>query len=188
MRKTITLCLLVYIAISCNSSVKKDTTKEDSVGAHKPGYAYTINKPDNWETGNPQNTALVLTSLKAFENNKLDECVIYFADTVSWKSDYIESKLSRQGLKDLFILSWKDVASMKINMQDFESVISKDKKDEYVTLWYMQTVTDKKGKTDSIFISNDVKLENGKITELNETIRHFPVKNETHHPIKSLHF
>jgi hypothetical protein len=167
---------VVCIVMSCNSSAEKDTAKKDSAEAPKPDYAYTIKKPDNWETGSSQNAALVLTSLKAFENNSLDECVSYFADTVSWKSDYLESKLSRDGLKALFVSSWKDLASMKINMHDFESVISKDKKDEYVTLWYVQTVTDKKGKTDSIFISNDIKLVNGKITELEETIRHFPVK------------
>ncbi|MES2371755.1 MAG: hypothetical protein V4557_04185 [Bacteroidota bacterium] len=175
MRKTILLCLAT-IAMSCNSSAEKDTVKKDSAEATHPDYAYTIKNPDNWQTGSTKNTAVVLASLKAFENNKLDECIGYFADTVSWKSDYMESKLSRQGLKDLFISSWKDVASMKINMEDFESVISKDKKDEYVTLWYVQTTTDKKGKTDSIFISNDLKMVNGKITELNETIRHFPVK------------
>jgi hypothetical protein len=58
----------------------------------------------------------------------------------------MEAKLSRDSLKAFFTSSWKDLASMKINMHDFESVISKDKKDEYVTLWYVQTVTDKKGK------------------------------------------
>jgi hypothetical protein len=176
MRKTLILCLLVYAGFGCKSSAEKETAKTDATGTPTPAYAYTIQKPDNWEVGSSQNTALVLTSLKAFENNQLDECLKYFADTIAWKSDYVEAKLSRDSLKAFFATSWKDVASMKINMHDFESVISKDKKDEYVTLWYVQTVTDKKGKTDSIFISNDVKLVNGKITELEETIRHFPVK------------
>lgn len=171
-----TLCLLMYASFGCNSSTEKDAAKTDSTGAAHPAYAYTIAKPDNWQVGNSQNMALVLTSLKAFENNKLDECVSYFADTVSWKSDYMEAKLSRDSLKALFVTSWKDLASMKINMHDFESVISKDKKDEYVTMWYVQTVTDKKGKTDSIAVVNDLKIVNGKIAELEETIRHFQVK------------
>ncbi len=34
-------------------------------------------------------------------------------------------------------------------MEDWESVISKDKKEEWVTLWYSQKWEDMKGKTDS---------------------------------------
>lgn len=176
MRKTLILCLLVYISTSCNNPAGKETAKTDSVDAAKPVYAYTIKKPDNWEMGSSQNTALVLSSLKAFENNKIDESVAGFADTVLWKSDYMEGKYSKDSLKAMFVAEWKGMASMKIDMHDFESVISKDKKDEYVTLWYVQTTTDKKGKTDSVAVINDLKISNGKITELDEAIRHFKVK------------
>ena len=61
-------------------------------------------------------------------------------------------------------------------MHDFESVISKDKKEEYVTLWYTEINTDKKGKMDSVAIINDLKISNGKIVSLDEAIRHFPIK------------
>ena len=61
-------------------------------------------------------------------------------------------------------------------MHDFESVISKDKKDEYVTMWYVQTTTDKKGKVDSVAVINDLKISNGKIVTLDEAIRHFKPK------------
>lgn len=60
-------------------------------------------------------------------------------------------------------------------MNDYESVISKDKKDEWVTLWYKQITTDKKGKVDSISVVDDIKIENGKITVLDEKSRKFPV-------------
>ena len=176
MRKMLTLCLLMYISFGCNNPAEKRTDKTDSAGGAKPVYAYTIDKPDNWETGSSQNTAVALSSLKAFENKKFDESVAYFADTVLWKSDYMEGKYSKDSLKAIFIASWNAMESMKINMHDFESVISKDKKAEYVTMWYVQTTTDKKGKTDSIAVINDLKMVNGKITELDEAIRHFPIK------------
>lgn len=53
---------------------------------------------------------------------------------------------------------------------------SKDKKDEWVTLWYTEIVTDKTGKTDSLAMVNDIKVSKGKIVELNESVRHFPTK------------
>ena len=176
MRKMLTLCMLMYIAISCNNPAGKETGKTDSTGAAKPAYAYTIKNPDNWETGSSQNTAVALSALKAFENNKLDECVTYFADTVRWRTDYMEGKFSKDTLKAMFNRARGDMAVIKIDMHDFESVISKDKKEEYVTMWYVQTTTDKKGKTDSVAVINDLKLMNGKITELDEAYRHFPVK------------
>ena len=100
----------------------------------------------------------------------------YFADTVRWRTDYMEGKFSKDTLKAMFNRARGDMAVIKIDMHDFESVISKDKKEEYVTMWYVQTTTDKKGKTDSVAVINDLKLMNGKITELDEAYRHFPVK------------
>ncbi len=170
------LCLVIYISTSCNNPAGKDTAKSDSSSGAKPAYAYTIKKPDNWEIGSSQNTALVLSSLKSFENNKIDESLSYFADSVHFRADYLDGKFSKDSLKAMFVSSWKEMSAMKIDMHDFESVISKDKKDEYVTLWYVQTTTDKKGKIDSVAVINDLKIANGKITELDEAIRHFKVK------------
>ena len=65
---------------------------------------------------------------------------------------------------------------MTVKMGDWESVISKDKKTEYVTMWYREIWTDKKGKTDSLAVIDDCKIVNGKIVELDEKIQHFPAK------------
>jgi hypothetical protein len=176
MKKMVSLCLLVYIGISCNNPDAKETATADSLGAAKTNYAYSIKKPDNWEIGSSQNTALALSSLKAFEENKIDESLSYFADSVVFKADYIDGKFSKDSLKGIMIFGRNKMTAFKVDMHDFESVISKDKKDEYVTLWYVQTFTDKKGKTDSTAVINDLKISNGKIVELTEATRHFPVK------------
>ena len=176
MRKMLTIYLLMYISFGCNNPADKGTDKTDSAGGGKSSYAYTIKKPDNWETGSSENSAVALSSLKAFENNKIDECLTYFADTVKWRADYMDGQYSKDSLKAMFTRSWSEMTSTKIDMHDFESVISKDKKDAYVTMWYVQTTTDKKGKTDSMAVINDLKIVNGKITELDESIRHFPIK------------
>jgi len=170
MRKAFIICLLVYICVSCNNPADKTTAKTDSTGA-APAYAYKIDKPDNWEMGDSKNTALVLASLKAFENNKIDESLTNFADTVIWRANDTDGKFSKDSLKAMFTAAWKQMKSTKIDMDDFESVISKDKKDEWVTLWYKQTTTDAKGKTDSVAVVNDLKIVNGKIAVLNEATR-----------------
>ena len=58
-------------------------------------------------------------------------------------------------------------------MQDWVSVISKDKKSEWVTLWYKQKWIDDKGKADSANMVNDAKFINGKITIFDEKVQHF---------------
>lgn len=175
MKNILILSLLIYTSMGCNNSADKTTVKVDSADA-RPVYAYTIDKPDNWVMGGTKNTAIALAALKAFENNKIDECLSYFADTVNWKADYFDAKLSKDSLRAIFNDSWKEMATLKINMHDFESVVSKDKHDEYVTIWYKQTMTDKKGKIDSVEMINDVKILNGKIIGLDESMRHFKKK------------
>ncbi len=175
MKTMIALCLLVCISVSCNTTADK-TDSKDSGTVAKTTYAYTIAKPDNWDIGSSENTAILLNSLKAFENKNIEESASYFADTVAWKGDFMDARLSKDSLKAQFAGFWKGMKSMTIKMEDFESVISKDKKDEYVTIWYTQITTDMKDKVDSIAVINDAKISNNKIVSLTESIRHFPIK------------
>lgn len=59
-------------------------------------------------------------------------------------------------------------------MDDWESVKLKDGSREYVSLWYKEITTDKKGKTDSVFVMDDLLIKNGKIVSIDQKIRHFP--------------
>ena len=176
MRKMFTLCLITYLGISCTNPSEKAAEKPATADTTKPVYAYSIPKPDNWDIGSSANTAIALNALKAFENNKIDESISYFADSVEWKTDYMEGKFAKDSLKAMFTSARNDFAAIKIELHDFESVISKDKKDAYVTIWYVEKTTDKKGKVDSIETINDMKIVNGKIATLDETFRHFKVK------------
>ncbi len=49
-----------------------------------------------------------------------------------------------------------------------------DKKETWVTLWYQEKWTDKKGKADSLYYADDVLLKNGKILVYDEKGRHYP--------------
>ncbi len=176
MRKLFTLCLMMYIVSSCTNPTDKSTEKTNSVDTAKPVYAYSIKNPDNWDIGSSKNTEVALNALKAFENNKIDESVSYFGDSVAWRADNYDVKLSKDSLKAAFTSVRNELASIKVDMHDFESVISKDKKTEYVTIWYTEITTDKKGKTDSVALINDMKIVNGKIIELDEYFRKLKAK------------
>ena len=150
-----------------------DSTKNTAPQDENVQYAYTIEHPDNWDIGDKKNTAIVLKSLKAFENGDVETCMQAFADSVRIEMDGFEAKLSNDSLKAMFTRERGKLKSMKVEMEDWESVISADKKSEWVTLWYKQIMTDKKGKVDSTSLVNDAKIVNGKITIFDEKVQHY---------------
>ena len=172
---------LVICVVACNDNGSTTTTdSKDSTAATTEtdysGYPYTIKNPDTWETGDKQHTLNVLKSLKAFEEGKIDECVSYFADSVRLRFDEMDEKVSNDSLKALFT-KWRGMyKSVKIDMHDWESVKSKAKNEEYVSLWYTQSWETTDGKKDSVSVMDDAKIENGKIVELDEKVRKFPKK------------
>jgi hypothetical protein len=187
MKSTILIACASALIISCNSKTEspdktdKDTTsvvstEKSDVSAEKIDYAYipANHPPDNWLPGDQKNVAMVLKSLKAFETGNIDEALMAFADSVQWSGDGYDDKMSKEDMKKAFTDAWSKMSSMKIEMNDYETVVSKDKKNNWVSLWYKQIVTDKSGKTDSIFYMDDLKIENGKITILDEKQRRYP--------------
>ena len=173
--------IAIFLA-SCNNKSEStantaDTTKTTASATEEPVYPYTLEGPyKDWQPGDKQHAVTVLKGLKAFETGDIDACVATFADSVDLRFDYFHAKLSNDSLKKFFTQQRANYSNITIHMGDWESVISKDKKTEYVTLWYKQIMTDKKGKTDSLGVVDDAKIVNGKIAELDEKIQHYPVK------------
>lgn len=160
---------------SCNTGsspqteAARDTTSSATAApaAQQMNYPYTIEHPDYWEMGSQQNTFNALSALKAWENKNLDESLKYFADSVLVQFDRLDRKVSKDTLKTILTLP-KEVKNVVVKMQDWESVISKDKKEEYVTLWYRQFEDHANGKKDSVDVINDIKMKDGKIIALDE--------------------
>lgn len=171
--KSLIILLSGGIAItSCNnSSTSAPETPTDTsaiVVAQPMDYPYKIDKPDNWDMGSQQNTMNALKALKAWETRNYEESVKYFADSVQLRFDAFEKKLSNDTLKAFFTNDAASFKSATVRMEDWESVISKDKKDEYVTLWYRQYIENNDGKKDSFDVINDIKMKDGKIIGLDE--------------------
>ena len=164
--------LVAGMAFSCNNNgtATKDAAK-DSTTAASPTYPYTIDHPDYWEIGSTANTMTVLSALKSWEEGKSDESVKYFADSVQVSFDGLDKKVSNDTLKVIFTSAWNMYKNLHIKMNDWESVVSKDKKEEWVTIWYRQHWENQKGEKDSSDLINDLKLQNGKIIQLVEYTR-----------------
>lgn len=176
MKRMFLIACASALIISCNSKSETAGTDVATESTEKIDYAYLPDNhpPDNWVAGDQKNVAMALKAIKGWETGNVEQATASFADSVYWSFDGIDEKVSKDTLKAWLNDFWKNTSSVKVHMNDYESVISKDKKDEWVTLWYKQIVTDKSGKIDSVSVVDDLKFENGKITVLDEHRRTYP--------------
>ncbi len=183
MKKLLFIPLLALFAFGCNSKsdntagTSSDSTKITSSTSAEIIYPYTLAEPyKNWQADDQKNAVTVMKMLKAWETKNLTECAGYFADSVDMRLDGYRKKLPHDSIPALLDMSWANYTSVSIKMEDWEPVISSDKKDQWVTLWYKQNWVDKKGKADSMEMINDAKMVNGKIVVFDEHIQHYPAK------------
>jgi PBP1b-binding outer membrane lipoprotein LpoB len=165
----------VTLAACNNKSSTASEAKTDSTATTSPtekvDYPYTIDHPDNWNIGSSANTLTALTALKTYEEGDVEKSVAQFGDSVHLQFDAFDSTLSNDSLKTMFTRLRSNYKSMSVKMSDWESVISKDGKEEWVTMWYKQIWEYKNGSKDSAAIIDDVRLKDGKIIRLDEYTR-----------------
>lgn len=173
-------CIAAVLAVSCQEAKTKTENLQEVKETQVPAaseFAYSINQPvDNWSPGDLKHVVTVLKALKAFETGDVEGSMADFADSILFEFDGFEAKLSKDSAIRMMKAQRDLFSNIKIEMADWESVISKDKKTEIVSLWYKQIVTDKNGKVDSVEMMNDLRIENGKIASLNEKGRRYAVK------------
>lgn len=175
MKKILVVLSVLIFVFGCQPKTdSKTTTNEASTEKFDYAYLPDDHPPVYWEPGNQQNLVNALKALKAYETGKVDEVMTYFADSIQFTVDGFDAKIPRDTLKAGFVEAWKNISNIKVKMGDYESVISKDKKEEYVTLWFKEIVTDKAGKVDSLAYVDDMKFMNGKIVSLDEKTRKYP--------------
>lgn len=173
MKKFSSLMLIALLFAACQS---KNATSSDSAKADTTKYPYTIKKANNWEINtDSKNLVIATTLIKTFENLDTVNMSKVLADSVWFVLDGYKFK----GTKPQFLKEIQEefgkMSSFKIQMQDMESVVNKDKSEEWVSLWYNQISTTKDGKSDTINLFNDIKLKNGKVEGLSEYVQH-PMK------------
>ena len=181
MRKFILFIFSSVLFTACNNTATttaatKDSSKMDTTAPvmERIDLVYITEKPSDWVPGDPQHAAMVMKALKGFETGNLNDTKQYFADSVAFIADYYKFKGPRDSLISEFNKDRARYKQVVITMHDWESVKSKARGEEYVTMWYTQKSTDMKGKADSANYTDDVKIVNGKIAGINSKTQHFP--------------
>lgn len=174
------ICLGVAMA-SCNNAATKesgsDSTANKTTTTTEPTLPFKLEKPyKNWQMGSTENVAAAMGTLKAFVDKDYAAMSGLIGDSLDMRFDYFQGKFTRDSALKLFTAQRALYNDLTINMYDYGSVISADKKDEWVTIWYKQSWKNEKGVADSLAIINDCKMKDGKMIELDEHIQHYPAK------------
>jgi len=170
------LSFLLFAAIFITSCQTKETKSTASVNTDTTKYPYTIKKMQSWEMNSDGKNALTAMALiKTFENLDTAGMGRILADSVSFDLDGYKFKGTKPEFLNQIQSEFSKMSGFKIEMQDMESVINKDKSEEWVSLWYSQVSTTKDGKSDTVSLYNDIKLKDGKVVRLSEYIQH-PMK------------
>jgi len=178
MKKMILFASVLLIAVACNTPAPEQKAPE-KVAINPADYPYTLKETyKDWQAGKQENAIMVLKMIKAWENKNASECASYFADTVMMNMDYFAGKMPNDSILAFVESGYANNTSIKVEMQDWESVVSADGKDEWVTLWYKQTLVDNDGKSETVNVVNDAKIVNGKIAVFDEYLQHLPMEKE----------
>ena len=115
----------------------------------------------------------MLNCLKKYLAGDIKGALENFVDTAEFIGDQFYFKGKKDSLGVIMGQIRGDIVTVSKIFDSWMTTYQPDKKDTWVTLWYVEKWTDKKGKTDSLYYTDDVKLRNGKILVYDEKIRRF---------------
>jgi len=174
MKEVRLLSIFGLFLFGCNSNSSQSEVKPDStVAKEQLSYPFTPKYSINWRPGDEKNALLVLNCLKRYVDGDIKGCVSYFADTSAFIADKFYFRGGRDSLENIIGAMRNASASVSKNFDSWMTLYYPDKDDTWVTLWYTEKMTDKQGKVDSIYYTDDVLVKNGKIVEYDEKQRLF---------------
>ena len=181
MKQLIVIICLGIAFTSCNNAATKesgsDSTGNKATTAAEVTLPFKLAKPyKNWQIGGNENVAAAMGALKAFVDKDFTALGPFIGDSVQVRMDYFAGKLSRDSAVKVFTAGRAMYNDLVVTMYDYESVISADKTEEYVTIWYKENWKNEKGIAYSLGIVNDFKMKGGKMIELDEKVQHYPAK------------
>jgi hypothetical protein len=154
----------------------KPAANEAAADTAKLNYPFKPKYSLKWEPGDEKNAVIVLNCLKKYIDGDVDGAVADFADSIEFIADGFHFKGKTDSLVTILKQMRGDMTSVSKTFDTWITTYYPEQKETWVTLWYVEKWTDKKGKTDSLYYTDDVKLKNGKILVYDEKIRRFPTK------------
>jgi hypothetical protein len=153
MKQLLVIACLVVAAAGCNNEDKTKTTSE--AGETKTAAAAEVKLPiplaapyRNWQIGSTENVVAAMNSLKTFMDKDYTAMAATIGDSLELDFDNYQAKLSHDSAVNMFTGMRNMYNDLKVTMYDYVSVISADKKEEWVTLWYKQAWKNDKGVLD----------------------------------------
>ncbi len=174
-KKLVPLFAVALLLAACQSKEAKTT---DLVATDTTKYPYTPKKVHSWQMNpEPQNMVAAMSALKGFA--ALDTAAVkpFLGDSIWLMVDNYSFKGTRSQFLGEAQHEIDRFKHIQVDMEDMESVISKDKSEEWVSLWYKQISTMKDGKTDTVNCFNDFKMKDGKVVGWSEYVQH-PMKRK----------
>lgn len=171
MKKLFFLLLPGIVLSGCTSKPTAEQAKTDTT---KLAYPFPHKYSIDWQPGDEKNAVIVLNALKKYVAGDLQGTFESFADSVEFIGDQFYFKGKKDSLVKIFTQIRGDMTSISKDFDTWLTVYYPDKKETWVTLWYTEKWTDKKGKSDSLYYTDDVMLKDGKIHIYDEKIRRFP--------------
>jgi len=175
MKKTLISILAGLAIYGCNQPAKEEAPKSDTV-AKKEAYTYPFSAKYsiNWQPGDEKNAVLVLNSFKKYLDGDVKGSFEAFADSIEFIADKFYFKGTKDSLLAMFTPMRAQAASMSFVPDTWLTAYYPDKNETWVTVWGVQKVTDKKGKTDSVYLTDDILIKDGKIAQIDEKKRDYP--------------
>ena len=174
MKKIFSLLSFATFLVSCsNENANSDVSSSADTASKKENVTlpYTVEKTPDWEKGSDANIAVAMNTLRAFEKNDMNTLGNYLADSVEFYVDTIKFKGTKEELIKFFSGFRGSLESYSVAMKDYESVKSKNRGEEWVGLWYVETMQPKGGKLDSILCMDDIKIVGGKVALIDSKSR-----------------
>ena len=181
MKQIIAITCLAVILTSCNNAEPTKTDADSTAAAVAPAtelvLPFKLERPyRNWQKGSNENVVAAMTALKTYVDKDFTTMAGTIGDSLEMHFDNFYAKLSRDSALKMFAAMRPQYNDLTVTMYDYESVISADKSEEWVTLWYKEAWKNEKGVADSLAITDDIKLKDGKMITLDEKIQHIPAK------------
>jgi len=161
MKKLYLFIWLAMLLYACQNSPERKAAlnlQDDT------NYAYQIKQSDRWIiNADHHNVMVAMAALKAFETMdtaKLSTCV---ADSLTV---YYNGGCYKGGKREFMfaiIQTVKSLKNLRVDVKDWESAISKDKKQERVLTWYTQHWINEQGHPDSADVIDEARFKDGKI-------------------------
>jgi hypothetical protein len=175
MKKIFFFLLPAIVLLSCNNEATEtetvNTTTDSTVSNENINLPYTVERTPDWERGDNAHVSVAMNTLRAFEQNDMNTLQQYLADSVEFYTDNFSFKGSKDSMVKVMANMRNSLDTIYVRMQDYESVKSKNRGEEWVGLWYVEAIKPKGGKLDSAMIMDDIKIVNGKVAVIDNKMR-----------------